>query len=103
MRNFVTRSTGLDTYERNVTHPSYHASQQSRQLVRDQTIQAKRNNSFMKMKLIQSSPITHRKSLATILITAIFALGPVGAQAATTPMLLDDYSDPTRNKNGAER
>ena len=57
----------------------------------------------MKMKLIPSSPTTRPKPLATILITALFALGSVEAQAAATPMLLDDYSDPTRNKNGVER
>ena len=57
----------------------------------------------MKMKLIPSSPTTHHKPLATILTTALFALGSFAAQAAATPLLLDDYSDPTRNKNGIER
>ena len=57
----------------------------------------------MKMNLIPSSSTTRRKPLATTLITALFALGSIAVQAAATPMLLDDYSDPTRNKNGVER
>src|SRR5207237_9658437 len=57
----------------------------------------------MKTNLIPSSPTTRRKPLATILITALFPLGSSAVQAATAPMLLDDYSDPTRNKNGVER
>ena len=55
------------------------------------------------MKLIPPFPTTLRKPLATTLITALFALGSIAVQAAATPMLLDDYSDPTRNKNGVER
>lgn len=55
------------------------------------------------MKLIPSSPKIRRKPLAITLVTALFALGSIAAQAAATPMLLDDYSDPTRNKNGVER
>ena len=54
------------------------------------------------MKLIPPFPTTLRKPLATTLITALFALGSIAVQAAA-PMLLDDYSDPTRNKNGVER
>jgi len=54
------------------------------------------------MKLIPPFPTTLRKPLVTILITALFAHGSIAVQAAT-PMLLDDYSDPTRNKNGVER
>ena len=57
----------------------------------------------MKMNLIQSSPTTRLRPLATTLITALFAFGSIAVQAATAPMLLDDYSDPTRNKNGVER
>jgi len=58
------------------------------------------------MKLIPPFPTTLRKPLVTTLITALtvlFALGSIAVQAAATPMLLDDYSDPTRNKNGVER
>ena len=54
------------------------------------------------MKLIPPFPTTLRKPLATTLITALLALGSIAVQAAP-PMLLDDYSDPTRNKNGVER
>jgi len=57
----------------------------------------------MKIKLIPSSSTTRRTPVATTLITALFALSSIAAQAAATPMLLDDYSDPTRNKNGVER
>ena len=55
------------------------------------------------MKLIPPFPTTLRKPLATTLITALLALGSSAVLAAATPMLLDDYSDPTRNKNGVER
>jgi len=55
------------------------------------------------MKLIPSSPTSCRKPWATVLITALLALGSMTAQAAAAPLLLDDYSDPTRNKNGVER
>ena len=57
----------------------------------------------MKTKLIPSSPTLRRTPMAATLISAFFALGSIAAQAAATPMLLDDYSDPTRNKNGVER
>jgi hypothetical protein len=57
----------------------------------------------MKIKLIPSAPITRRKPATLALITALFALGSMAAQAAATPWLLDDYSDPKRNKNGVER
>ena len=57
----------------------------------------------MKMKLISSSPITRRHPVATTLFTALFALGSFATQLAAAPLLLDDYSDPTRNKNGVER
>jgi len=57
----------------------------------------------MKIKLIPSSSTTRRTPVATTLITALFALSSIAAQAAATPMLLDDYSDPTRNKNGVEQ
>ena len=51
----------------------------------------------MKMKPIKSSILT------TTLAAALFALGSLAVQAASTPMLLDDYSDPARNKNGIAR
>ena len=54
------------------------------------------------MKLIPPFPTTLLRPLATTLITALLALGSIAVQAAP-PMLLDDYSDPTRNKNGVER
>ena len=57
----------------------------------------------MKMKLIPSAPSTRGKSVTTTLITALLALGSIAVQAAAAPLLLDDYSDPTRNKNGIER
>lgn len=56
----------------------------------------------MNMKLIPCSTKTRRTPVATTLVAALFALGSIAAQAAA-PMLLDDYSDPKRNKNGAER
>ncbi len=49
----------------------------------------------MKMELIRSSSAT--------LIAALLVFGSVAAQAAAAPMLLDDYSDPKRNKHGVER
>ena len=53
------------------------------------------------MKLKPSFPTTRRRQVA-ITFTAVFALGTITAQAAA-PLLLDDYSDPSRNKNGVER
>jgi len=40
---------------------------------------------------------------AATLSSLLFALGSTSGQAAATPVLLDDYSDPMRNKNGVER
>jgi len=57
----------------------------------------------MKMTPIPSSLPTGRQPLASTLLSALLVLGSIAAQAATAPMLLDDYSDPTRNKNGVER
>jgi len=57
----------------------------------------------MKTKLILSSPTTRRRPTTVTLITALSLLGSIMAHAAAAPMLLDDYSDPTRNKNGVER
>jgi len=53
------------------------------------------------MKLKPSLPTPRRRPVA-ITFTAVFALGAITAHAAA-PLLLDDYSDPTRNKNGVER
>lgn len=39
----------------------------------------------------------------TTLLTSLIALGTIAAQAAIAPLLLDDYSDAKRNKNGIER
>lgn len=50
---------------------------------------------FMNTKLVPSSP--------AILIAALLALASLVPQAAAAPILLDDYSDPKRNKNGVER
>jgi hypothetical protein len=41
--------------------------------------------------------------VATTLLTALLAFGPLTARAAAPPLLLDDYSDPKLNKNGVER
>ena len=57
----------------------------------------------MKMKLISSYPATRRQAIAATLIGALAGLGAIAVQAAATPLLLDDYSDPGRNKNGVER
>lgn len=57
----------------------------------------------MKMKLIPSSKTTRRPPVATTLIIALFSLGSIAAQAAVAPLLLDDYSDSMRNKNGIQR
>jgi len=54
------------------------------------------------MKTIPPIPTTRRNAAAT-LITSLIFLCAIAAQAAATPLLLDDYSDPKRNKNGAER
>jgi hypothetical protein len=57
----------------------------------------------MKTKLNPSSPTTRGTLAATTLITALFVFAPITARAATAPLLLDDYSNPTLNKNGVER
>lgn len=59
----------------------------------------------MKLQLIDFSPATRRPSVATTLFTAFVVLAMIAtaAQAASSPKLLDDYSDPTRNKNGVQR
>lgn len=57
----------------------------------------------MKTKPIPSCPTSRRTRAATSLITALFVFGSLVARAAEAPMLLDDYSNPTRNKNGVER
>lgn len=50
-----------------------------------------------------SSPTACRTPAARTFITALLAFGSTAAQAAAAPMLLDDYSDSTRNRNGFER
>src|SRR5262245_57024164 len=57
----------------------------------------------MKMKLIPSSTPARHTLAATFLIATLLALCPIAARAASAPLLLDDYSDPRRNKNGVER
>jgi len=57
----------------------------------------------MNMNLIPSFQTTCRRPMATTLSIALLTLGTIAAQAATTLLLLDDYSDATRNKNGVER
>ena len=56
----------------------------------------------MKMNTTHSLWIGLNVGAAT-LSSLLFALGSTSGQAAATPVLLDDYSDPTRNKNGVER
>jgi hypothetical protein len=57
----------------------------------------------MKMKLIPSFLAIRRKVATSFLITALLALGSIAGPAVVAPLLLDDYSDATRNKNGIER
>lgn len=52
---------------------------------------------FLPASLSFSSPLT------AALIAAVFSSGLIAAHAATTPGLLDDFSDPSRNKHGNER
>jgi hypothetical protein len=63
-----------------------------------------RTMSLMKTNLILSRFITRRQVVAAILITALLALNATAVHAAgAAPLLLDDYQDPGRNKNGVER
>lgn len=55
------------------------------------------------MKLLPCSSTARRTMAATSLITALLALRFVPTEAGTTPLVLDDYSDLKRNKNGIER
>lgn len=55
------------------------------------------------MKLLLCPSSVCRSLAAPLLVTALFALRPVSAHAAPGPLLLDDYSDTKRNKNGIER
>ena len=57
----------------------------------------------MNIKPIESSLTIRRKGVLTTLVTALFALGPTMIMTAAAPILLDDYADPVRNKNGIER
>lgn len=73
----------------------------------------------MKIKRIPFPPTTLRFAATTTLVAVLFA-APIGCKreapttessetgssaqrSAASPKLLDDYSDPTRNKNGVER
>jgi len=44
-----------------------------------------------------------RQGLGLSITLAFLAVGSIQNHAATTPLLLDDYSDSTQNKNGVER
>jgi len=41
--------------------------------------------------------------VASVLVLLTFTLGPVAVRAATTPALLDDFSDPKHNAHGVDR
>ena len=56
----------------------------------------------MKTKAMKSS-VTRRKLVKPALSAVLLALAWNSVQAAPAPLLLDDYSDPARNKNGVER
>jgi hypothetical protein len=56
----------------------------------------------MKPIVIPHVPNTRHTKTATTLVAAIMILGTIGGRAAA-PLLLDDYADLKRNKNGAER
>ena len=55
------------------------------------------------MNLLSSTSLSLRLPLATTLIIALCALGLTTTRAATTPALLDDFSDPKHNSNGIDR
>lgn len=57
----------------------------------------------MKTNPARSSRTTRRTLVVITLITALFVFGSLATRAAEATMLLDDYSNPTRNKNGVER
>lgn len=57
----------------------------------------------MKMISLSSTSPGHRTATATLLMFAFVSLTSLTAQAANFAALLDDFSDPSRNKNGAER
>ena len=52
--------------------------------------------------ILPAVSISCRNTVTTAMITTLIALGSFASQAAA-PLLLDDYSDPKRNKNGVER
>lgn len=54
----------------------------------------------MKTDFILASP---RTPFRAMWITAVAMCATMAAQAAATPLLLDDYSDPKSNQNGVER
>src|SRR5262245_25297624 len=65
-----------------------------------------KTNSTLSMKInrIPCSPKKARShKVAFNFIGLLLAFGSLAGAAAVSPMLLDDYSDPKRNKNGAER
>lgn len=57
----------------------------------------------MNAQLNSSSPRTCGTPLGATWITALITFASMAAQSAVTPLLLDDYSNPTTNKNGVER
>lgn len=57
----------------------------------------------MSTNLITPSQTTRRTLVASTSIFALLTLGVISAHAATTPLLLDDYSDPKNNQQGVER
>ena len=92
-----------DTYERSVVLPLDRASYRSGQWVHGPTVHVKQYNSLMKIKRIPSSTTTRDTPVATTWIIALFVFGSIASHAAPAPLLLDDYSDSRRNKNGVER
>ncbi len=55
------------------------------------------------MNLLSSSSRSRRSLVATALITTLLTVSSIAARAATTPALLDDFSDAKRNSNGIDR
>ena len=55
-----------------------------------------------KKRSLLSQPIRHQ-SVTTNFMVTLLVFGSMAAQSATAPLLVDDYSDSTRNKYGVER
>jgi len=55
------------------------------------------------MNLFSSSSLSLRLPVATSLLIALCTFGLAAAHAATTPALLDDFSDAKHNSNGVDR